>query len=286
MQDRVEWVVVDTTYLCHRAFHARRHEEADVSVFSGVVYDILLLEEMYHPIGWVFCFDVGKPIRKDVYPEYKEGRNNSLDEDEKAARKLLRVEMKRLAKETLPGFGFKNIHYAKGYEADDLVASACDRLSAQKKQCAVVGADKDLFQLLGKYVLMYNISKKQEYTADNFREEWGLEPLAWADVKAIAGCSSDNIQGIERVGEKTAAKFLCGTLPSHHKTYENIISGTTKIRERNMKLVKLPYQGTPEKEMVEGTLTREQWYSMKKMLGLDTAKEAIHLRRRKKREAE
>lgn len=278
----MDWAIVDTTYLCHRAYHARKHEGVDVAVHMGVSYDILQLQELYRPSGWVFCFDVGKPCRKNSYPKYKESRKDK-DEDEKEARRNLHTEMKKLAKHTLPGYGFKNIHYAKGYEADDLIASACDRASLAKQECVVVGADKDLYQLLGKYVRMYNPTKKKEYTADNFREEWGLEPLAWADVKSIAGCASDNIEGVERVGEKTAAKFLCGALPSHHKSYTNIIEGTTSIRERNLKLVKLPYEGTPVLEMEEGSLRREQWLAIKQSMGLATAKEEVAVRRQKKR---
>lgn len=279
-----DWIIVDTTYLCHRAFHARKHEEVDVSVPVGVTYDIILLQEMYSPKGWVFCFDVGKPLRKEQYPQYKEGRNSNSTEEEKRERKQLHVEMKRLAKVTLPGYGFRNIHYAKGYEADDLVARACEISSANKEQSVVVGADKDLYQLLDEYTRIYNISKKKEYTADDFRKEWGLEPLAWADVKAIAGCSSDNIEGIKGVGEKTAAKFISGTLPTHYKTYESIVLGTSKIKERNMKLVQLPYQGTPELEVLEGSPSREQWMAMRASLGLLSSREKIANRRRKKKE--
>lgn len=277
------WLILDATYLCHRAFHARKHEIAEEAVINGFIVDLLSLQERYDPRGWVFCFDAAGSLRKEVYPEYKATRHDNATKEEQLERRRLRAAVKKLAKEVLPSFGFSNIHYAKGFEADDFIAKACEISSANKQEAVIVGADKDMYQLLGRWVKMFNPNSKKEYSAEDFRNEWGLEPLAWVDVKAIAGCSSDNIEGVPRVGEKTAAKFLCGALPSHHKTYSLIVSSTSSIKERNMGLVRLPYEGTPDKPMEEWKPDLDTWYRIKCYAGLDTDRDSIAYRRRKGR---
>lgn len=63
-------------------------------------------------------------------------------------------------------------------------------------------------------------------------------------VKAIAGCKTDEVPGVERVGEVTAIKFIKGELKDSTKAYLNIIN-SYPIIERNTRLVVLPFLGTP-----------------------------------------
>jgi len=72
--------------------------------------------------------------------------------------------------------------------------------------------------------------------------EYGIAPSQWADVKAIAGCSSDGVEGVRGVGEKTAAKFLRGNLKPASKAHQAIVAGNNVWR-RNLPLVRLPFPG-------------------------------------------
>ncbi|MDY6957777.1 MAG: hypothetical protein SVK08_01335 [Halobacteriota archaeon] len=81
-------------------------------------------------------------------------------------------------------------------------------------------------------------------TKESFEKEWGISPEQWAEVKSVAGCLSDTIPGVYKVGEKTAASYIRGDLKKTYKTYKAIISNK-EIIDRNRPIVKLPYEGTP-----------------------------------------
>ena len=106
-----------------------------------------------------------------------------------------------------------------------------------------------LLRLLeGDRVKMCLIGKKNRlYTAADFEREWGVKPSFWPSVKAIAGCSGDNVRGIVGVGERTAVKFLKCELKDSSKKYRDIVEGTDTVRT-NWPLVKLPYVKMVEEE--------------------------------------
>jgi hypothetical protein len=151
-----------------------------------------------------FCFDHGKPKRARLYPAYKANRKPESIED-KEHRSERNRQINLLRNEYLPAIGFKNVFWQEGYEADDLIASIV-RSNARLTDIAILSSDKDLYQLLSPRVFMWNRGKKT--TLQSFYQEWGIKPDRWAEVKAMAGCTSDNIEGIDGVGEKTAIKFL------------------------------------------------------------------------------
>jgi len=81
------------------------------------------------------------------------------------------------------------------------------------------------------------------YHEKHFIDQYGISPFQWKDVKAIAGCKSDEVPGIKGVGEKTAIKFILKQLKG--KKYDLITSEESKkIIERNKKLVYLPHSKT------------------------------------------
>ena len=69
-------------------------------------------------------------------------------------------------------------------------------------------------------------------------------PEHWWMVKAIAGCNSDNVEGVQGVGIVKAIQFLKGQMNPKTKTYEKIVSDYRTIVDRNKELVKLPLKGT------------------------------------------
>jgi 5'-3' exonuclease len=140
----------------------------------------------------------------------------------------------------LPVMGFVNNFQQSGYEADDLIAHIAMRIP---DDTVIVSTDNDLLQLIHHDrfcpIRFYNfkgITDEVEFRKAMF----GLDPIKWAMVKAIAGCSSDEVKGIVGVGETTAAKYLMGM--AHGKVLEKIESEEGKaIAYRNMRLVGLPY---------------------------------------------
>jgi len=277
-------IVCDTNYLCHRAFHAipgLSHQDVPTSVPFGLFSEIERLHDKFPDGTFVFCFDRGKPLRMEISSGYKGARRQKrkeADEEEKEARKSLREQIKRLAEELLPGAGFKNILFQRGYEADDLVAAVCLRKNREDR-ATIIAADQDLWQLLSSKVRIWNPSKKEFLTAKKFQSEWGLEPLQWTDVKALAGCSSDSVEGVPRVGEKTAAKFLRGELNPSTKAYEKIVM-STELWKFNKKLVCLPFDGTTIPEILPDEVTKEKWRDIRDQIGMTSLRESFSSPRR------
>lgn len=267
-------LIIDTNYLCHRAFHTTgnlEYEEVKSGVVFGVLRQIKELGERFKTNKFLFCWDQQPYHRKKIYPDYK-GKHNNLDKlsdmekkDVERRRREAFQQFTSLRKEILPGLGFKNIYSQKGYEADDLIAKIVKR-RGQKGDYLIVSADEDLYQLLT-YVDMYKPQMKKIVNHYSVQDEYGASPAQWAHVKAIAGCSSDNIPGVAGVAEKTAARYLNGTLGPHTKAYQNIKNSDERIK-KNLPLVCLPFDGTKLYKIREDKFDIKYFYTVCTNYGL------------------
>lgn len=270
------WLLLDCNYLCHRAFHAYgrlSHDNIPTGVVFGFMRDVLYLQDRYATDRVVFCWDFGKPLRCREYQKYKEDRRERvMSAAELADALLLRSQIRLLRSQYIPGLGYKNNFYQHGYEADDVIASIVKESLPKREDAIIVSADKDLYQLLGRYVCIFNPHKKEEMTESTLREQYGVSPTTWVEVKAMAGCPTDNIQGIRGVGEKTAAAFLGGRLKETSKAFLAITQGN-KIWRRNLKLVELPYQGTKKFRLREDDVSVSAWQRLIDKLGFESLRE-------------
>lgn len=266
------WLVLDCPNLCHRAFYTTgslSYNGDATGVTYGFLVSLLSLIEEHATRDVIFCFDYGKGLREKHCPEYKAARRQKERErpdDEKEARRGLRREIRRLRDEILPELGYRNIFYQKGYEADDLIARVCLMLSPPDEM-VIVSSDKDLYQLISKDVSIWNPIKKIAYTLKSFTTEFGLLPIHWSTVKALSGCTSDGVEGIKGIGEKTAVKFLLGQLKETSKAHQNI-ANNEEIWRRNLPLVKLPYKGTKIPKIRKNRATHDKWKKVLKSLGM------------------
>lgn len=235
------WLLFDSANLLHRSWHAGRRD-ADLA-------ELLFLQEVRRLTGQfgttdvAFCFDGPPLLRKKLLPGYKE--RPPLPPEERVARRLLANCLDELHDLTLPGLGCGNVFWAKGYEADDLIASAVGSLLSADT-AIIVSTDHDLWQLLrpGR-VVCYNPHSKATLTDEAFRAAWyGLAPKQWAAVKALAGCVSDKVPGIVGVGEKTAAKYLAKQL-SDGVVYQRVKTQLVYKLHENLPLVQLPFVDCP-----------------------------------------
>jgi 5'-3' exonuclease len=163
-----------------------------------------------------------------------------MDERQRENLRIAKSQFDDLIEDVLPGMGFKNVFDQNGYEADDLIAWIVNRFP---ENYVIVSSDEDLWQLLrkerGLEISQWNY--KELMTEEKFTKKYGLHPRQWAEVKAIAGCSSDNVEGIRGVGEPTAVKFLNKVLKDG-KAKKAIEQGQAVI-DRNWNLVTLPFSG-------------------------------------------
>lgn len=270
-------LLIDGNYMCHRAWHAigaLGYGEQGTGAIFGVLRDITILQDEFRTTRTVFAFDGPAGRRYKLLDSYKSGRRKRHEEEteeEKAARADFRVQIARLCDTHLPAAGFRNVWTAPGFEADDIIAAKA--LSAPLRQeVVIIGSDQDLWQCLRPNVWQYNPNTKKGYTYDAFVAEWGLQPHQWAQVKALAGCKSDDIPGVPGVGEKTAAKYLRGELGAHTKAHAKIEDFPVQDLDRNLKLTTLPFPGTPCPKLQKDEVTPEKWGAMTDGLGMDSLK--------------
>lgn len=238
-------ILIDANSICHQCKHAMSDlswHEKKVGVIFGFLRQILTLSKLFDTNEFAFAWDSRKSKRKEIFPDYKKARRHEKTLEEEELDTIAYRQFDLLRKTILPNLGFKNNFRQTGYEADDVIASIVN--SNPTRGIAIISTDEDLYQLLSERVSLYSIRKKQFYTHKNLWKEYHVTPERWADVKAIAGCSTDGIPGIPRVGEKTACKYLNRTLGPSYKTFQSIRTNNSII-ERNRRLVKLPFEGTP-----------------------------------------
>lgn len=268
---RKTWLLLDANFLCWRAFHTTGRLSHGVTF--GFLKTVQHLSETMATPHLVFCFDHGESKRKKLLPGYKAKRHSKqLSEEELEQIKEMRGQIDRLKTTLLGECGFDNVFYRTGYEADDMIARAVENIPPGDEGIIVSG-DHDMFQLISPSVCVWNPTKKHMTTLESFDAEYGINPKKWIDVKAIAGCSSDEIPGIKGVGEETAAKYLAGKLKPESAAYKKIDSGSA-IWTANLKLVTLPFHDTPVLPPLSvKTVDQRTWNQATDKFGMKTLKD-------------
>jgi 5'-3' exonuclease len=285
------WLVLDTKYLCYRALNTTgglSHGDIPTGVVYGFLRDVVGFQELFCTTRVVFCFDSAHSHRAALLPTYKRGRREAearLSPAEAAQKQQMREQIYRLQRRYLPNMGFNNVFQCEGYEADDIIASVCRHGIPAGDAAVIVGSDMDLWQLLETdRVVCYNPHHKTILDAKKFRETWGLDPDQWPDVKALAGCATDDVPGIRGVGELTAAKYLRGELKPGSATLRKIdCPAGHRTWRQNLRLVRLPFNDTPRFELSEDNVTEEGWHNVCDALGLRSLRDMAPIPNRMQR---
>jgi DNA polymerase I len=267
------WVVIDGNYLCHRAYHAfpeLSYEDVRTGVVYGFLQDILQLRDRNQTDRFVFAFDHGKGIREYRYPFYKESRRlRKVDQTDEEEERLsdLSEQITKMKTEYLSDLGYHNVFFRDGYEADDIIASVIKQLPPDD-EAIVVSADKDLYQCLSDEVSVYAPRTKFWHNLKWFWKQYQIDPCEWVDVKAIAGCSSDDVPGVDGVGDYTACAYLRGD--KLNKGIKERIEEFKKTKQykQNLDIVRIPYRGCPNYQLAVDSVSPEQWKKLTKRLGI------------------
>lgn len=262
------WVLLDCNFLVYRAHYAMPTLSVDgkaTGATFGFLRDLRTFQDLWAPCRFVFAFDGGIAKRREILPGYKQKRKPATDE-QKEIREAIYSQIKRLRTKILPRLGYRNILWTQDYEADDQIAAACKAIP-DDDSAVIVSADQDMWQLITANVYCYNPITSRSVTFQSFYKKWGLDPSLWVHVKAAAGCRSDEIPGIKGVGELTAAAWYRGTLSSGDKAKK--LEKQLDIQTRNLKLVRLPFPGTPWPEWHKDVANETRWRKVCKRLGLD-----------------
>jgi len=239
-------IVVDCSHVCYSSFFTMGHlmyEAHGTGIILGFLSQIFAACNRFKTHRVVLCWDSQKSNRKRLYPGYKEKRQSSRDQEmeedpeKEAAFKDLFRQIHELRTFVIPTLGFKNNFRQTGYEADDLIAGI---VLDYPDKCVVISTDNDLYQLLD-FCDLYFVSKKKVYTKEDFQLEYGILPMMWVDVKMLAGCPGDEVEGIKGVGIGRAVSYLKGELPDGVIKQRIESEEGQAIRERNDPLVRLPF---------------------------------------------
>lgn len=275
LDGEMKWLLIDANYMCHRAFYSTgglQYRGKMTGVVYGVLRSVISLEYEFHADGLIWCFDSRTSDRTEIFPDYKSSRKSknkkSLTPNERRTLQEFHKQVSALRDDYLPQIGYQNVLMQAGKEADDIIASIALNLPF-RHSVVIASSDHDLYQLLGSGVSMIDPMQKTYTTRKSFVEKWNIQPELWANVKAIAGCSSDDIPGIEGVGEKTAIKWMRGEIEPGSSKDEKIKNGLALVN-RNMKLVKLPIEGTKKFDLVEDQITRKRWRKFLNRMGFES----------------
>jgi DNA polymerase-1 len=117
-----------------------------------------------------------------------------------------------------------------GYEADDIIATLCDRLADKGCELVVVSSDKDLMQLVTNGVKLLDSAKDRWIGKDEVREKFGVSPEQVIEVMGLMGDPVDNIPGVKGIGEKTA-----GALIQQFQSLENLYDHLDEIEQMKLR---------------------------------------------------
>lgn len=200
--------LIDGSGFIFRAYHAlppltRKSDGLPVGAISGFCNMLFKMVEDQKgsdaPTHVAVIFDhKGKTFRSDIYPEYKANRPPAPED---------LVPQFPLTRDATRAFNLACIE-AEGYEADDIIATLAVRARDAGARVTVISSDKDLMQLVGGGVEMFDAMKNKRIGIEEVEAKFGVGPDRVIDVQSLAGDSVDNVPGAPGIGIKTAALLI------------------------------------------------------------------------------
>lgn len=212
-------VLVDGSSYFYRAFHAlpplTNSKGQALGAVYGVVNMVKKLMKDYPTPYFSLVFDAkGKTFRDDLYQDYKANRPPMPDE--------LRSQFQPMI-DVLDAMGLPII-IIDGVEADDVIGTLCVNATKEGFKTIVSTGDKDMAQLVNESVTLINTMSNSKLDINGVKEKFGVMPEKIIDYLALMGDKADNIPGVEKVGPKTAVKWLdaYGSLEAVMANVDNI----------------------------------------------------------------
>ncbi|GAA4743225.1 DNA polymerase I [Amnibacterium soli] len=220
-------LVVDGHSLAFRAFYALPVDSFSTSdgqhtnAIHGFLSMLLLLLQNERPSHLAVAFDISRfSFRSREYPEYK-GTRNETPPEFKGQIPLLQEALKAMNVPTVT---------KEDFEADDILATLATQGREQGYQVLVVSGDRDAIQMVNEDVtLLYpsvrGVSELTRYDVAKVNERYGVEPHQYPEIAALVGETSDNLPGIDKVGEKTAVKWI-----KQYGSLENLLEHVDEVK--------------------------------------------------------
>ncbi|HEY8857107.1 MAG TPA: DNA polymerase I, partial [Rugosibacter sp.] len=196
-------LLVDGSSYLYRAFHAlpdlRNAANEPTGAIRGVLSMLRVLEANYKADYRAVVFDAkGKTFREDWYPAYKAHRP-AMPEDLAAQIPLLH--------ECIRAAGWPLV-MIDGVEADDVIGTLAHAATQSAIDCIISTGDKDLAQLVNHHVTLINTMSNETLDEAGVLSKFGVPPERIVDYLALMGDAVDGVPGVNKVGPKTAVKWL------------------------------------------------------------------------------
>ena len=240
--------LIDGSAFIFRAYHAlppltRKSDGLPIGAVSGFCNMLQRYVEgtagADAPTHIAVIFDKGShTFRNDMYDQYKANRE-AMPED-------LRPQIP-LTREATRAFNIA-CEEMEGYEADDIIATLCHQARDAGGRVTIVSSDKDLMQLVGDGVVMFDAMKNKLIDREGVEEKFGVGPERVVDVQALAGDSVDNVPGAPGIGIKTAALLI-----NEYGSLEDLLDRAEEIKQpkRRQTLIEKREQIELSKRLVE-----------------------------------
>lgn len=218
-------LLVDGSSYLYRAFHAMPDLRNAANEPTGAIHGVLNMLRRLHkdyPADYCACvFDAkGKTFRDDIYPEYKANRAPMPDD--------LRPQIEPLH-EAIVALGWPLI-MIEGVEADDVIGALAKQAESEGIRTIISTGDKDISQLVNDHITVVNTMRDAFRRTDDVldiagvEKKFGIPPNLIIDYLTLIGDKVDNVPGVEKVGPKTAVKWL-----QEYGTLDGIIENADKI---------------------------------------------------------
>ncbi|KAL1199826.1 hypothetical protein V5N11_013083 [Cardamine amara subsp. amara] len=230
-------MLIDGTSIIYRAYykllarlnhghlaHADGNADWVLTIFSSLSLIIDVLKFLPSHVAVVFDHD-GMTFRHTLYPAYKSNRPPTPDTI---------VQGLQYLKASIKAMSIKVIE-VPGVEADDVIGTLAMRSISAGFKVRVVSPDKDFFQILSPSLRLLRLtprgSEMTSFGIEDFAKKFGnLEPAQFVDIIALAGDKSDNIPGIDGIGNVHAVELI-----SRFGTVENLLRSVDEIKEGKIK---------------------------------------------------
>jgi len=217
--------IIDGNSYIYRAFYAVRGLTTSSGLPTNAIFGftnmLLKIINEKSPDMLAIVFDPKGPTRRHIeYKEYKAHRPpmpRDLIPQIPYIHRL--VEAFRIP-----------VFIREGQEADDVIASLARRAESEGKEITIVTGDKDILQLVGQHIKVYDTLKDKIYEAKDVEERFGVLPDRMVEIMGLMGDASDNIPGVPGIGEKTAQSLI-----KKYGTIENVLRNAQEITKPKLR---------------------------------------------------
>ncbi len=213
-------LLVDGSSYLYRAFHAlpdlRNQDNEPTGAIHGVLNMLRRLRKDYQADYSACVFDAkGKTFRNDLFAEYKANRA-AMPQDLVSQIEPLHACIRALGWPIL---------MIDGVEADDVIGTLAKQSAEADYRCIISTGDKDIAQLVNDQVTLVNTMSGEILDKTGVAEKFGVPPERMLDYLMLVGDTSDNVPGVEKVGPKTAVKWL-----TQYGSLDNIVAQAYEIK--------------------------------------------------------